>query len=343
MSRGTALLHQQAPQQQADATKGPVAQSFGPRAEQTPLSTQTILLDILGQQRTVVHVLQHLVGNLDEQAGWQPAVGSSVLNEGQVQTAGARLSATCLGPFELRVDGVLVEGWHSGKMRGLFQYLLIHHDRRVSRDALIEALWPEPDALAAGTSLKVTVHGLRKLLNQAGGRVGESAASILAHDAAYELKVAGGLRLDAEEFEQCCARGRSLEARGRSAEARAQYARAAELYRGDFLAEAWDDWVVFRREHLRDECLFVLARLAEAAVAEGDYQGGILMCQRLLEHDRCREDTYRLLMQCHARLGQPGRVRCWYELCVRALRNDLDAAPEPETERVFREALRGLA
>src|SRR4051812_12996929 len=46
--------------------------------------------------------------------------------------------------------------------------------------------------------------------------------------------------------------------------------RAADLYRGDFLADAWDDCIVFRREGLKDQYLYVLARLADAALEAGD-------------------------------------------------------------------------
>ena len=44
-----------------------------------------------------------------------------------------------------------------------------------------------------------------------------------------------------------------------------------------------------------------------------------------------------------ARLGQRGRVRRWYDICVRTLRIELDAVPEPETESLYRLALTGKA
>jgi DNA-binding SARP family transcriptional activator len=82
----------------------------------------------------------------------------------------------------------------------------------------------------------------------------------------------------------------------------------------------------------------VLAHLADAAFCAGNYQRCIQFSQRLLEKDNCREDTYRTLMICHAQLGQFGRVRRWYELCVRTLRTVLDIEPSPETEDVYRQS-----
>jgi DNA-binding SARP family transcriptional activator len=160
----------------------------------------------------------------------------------------------------------------------------------------------------------------------------------MAHEAGYQLSAAD-LWLDVEEFERCCVAGRRLERQGRMAEALGAYARAADLYAGDFLGDSWDDWVVFRREGLKDQYLFVVAKLADAALVDGDFQGCIVRCQQLLVHDRCREDTYRTLMLCHARLGQRDRVRCWYELCVRTLRSELGVEPEAETVALYRRAI----
>ncbi|HVC34639.1 MAG TPA: BTAD domain-containing putative transcriptional regulator [Chloroflexota bacterium] len=248
------------------------------------------------------------------------------------------VAISCLGTFRFRVDGNTVEGWRSSKARALFQYLVNHRGRPIPRDALIQALWPDPDAVAAGTSLKVAVHVLRQTLSQAG--CDRATLTILAHDCGYQLD-APHLWIDVEEFDRCYALGRSAEAQGRSQRALALYARAADLYHGDFLEELSDDWPMFRREALKDQYLFILTCLAKAAVSAGDYQGGIVRCQQLLERDRCREDAYRLLMICHARLGQRSRVRTWYQFCVETLRAELDCGPEPETERLCRLALAG--
>ena len=141
---------------------------------------------------------------------------------------------------------------------------------------------------------------LRQVLNQTEMSEGENAPlAVLSQGSCYQLN-APGLWIDVEEFEQCCALGRACDTQGKSPEARAFYARAADLYRGDFLEELADDWPTFRREALKDQYLFVLARLATAATEDGDYHDGIMWCQRLLAKDRCREDTYRMLMLCHA-------------------------------------------
>ncbi|MBI4494044.1 MAG: winged helix-turn-helix domain-containing protein [Chloroflexi bacterium] len=224
------------------------------------------------------------------------------------------------------------------KARSLFQYLVSRPNRLVARETLIDALWPDPDAQAAFTSLKVAVHALRQLLSETVVR--DAGLAVVARGNGYAL-TATDLWLDIDEFQRRCAQAHRLDAGGRVDEALVEYTRAAELYRGNFLEESPEEWVLVRREGLKDHLLLVLARIAEIALAQADYHTCIARCQQLLEHDCCREDIYRTLMQCHAQLGQRGRVRRWYELCTRTLRAELDVAPELETEALYQRAMAG--
>jgi DNA-binding SARP family transcriptional activator len=251
-----------------------------------------------------------------------------------------RVAVRCLGSLRLEVGGAVVDNWRSGKARALFEYLVTHRERPVGRDALIEALWPDPEAIASATSLKVAAHALRQIIVEASRALSPPPLAIVGHESSYQL-AGSDIWVDVEEFDRCCSVASHLEAQDRSTDALALYARAADLYGGDFLADSWDEWVIFRREGLKDQYLTVLARLADAAFAAADYARCIQLCQAILEQDDCREDTFRTLMLCHARLGQRGRVRRWFQVCVRTLRNALDVEPEPETVRLYEWATSG--
>jgi DNA-binding SARP family transcriptional activator len=247
-----------------------------------------------------------------------------------------RVEVRCLGPFRARVGGAAVEGWNRGKVRSLFQLLVTQHDRPVSRDALVAALWPGYDVEAPAVSLKVVAHALRRALAAAGA----TGLTVSAHQGGYRLDTRA-MWLDVDAFESSLALARRLDARGDGASARRLEAQAVDLYRGAFLEDSEDEWVGVRREVLADGYHLALSRLAGAALAAGDHESCIARCQQLLAVDPCREDAYRTLMICHARLGQRGRVHAWYRLCVRVLRNELEVAPEPETHAVYRRAVSG--
>ncbi len=263
-----------------------------------------------------------------------PTLGSGGLPR-EASTRPPALAVYCLGAFQLLEGSGSAVAWRAGKARTLFQYLVNHRGRPIAREILMEALWPDGDDLPAGATLKVVVYRLRKAL----GHVGKHVA-IQAGEEGYQLD-AGDLWLDVEEFERWCTLGRRQEAEGRAVDAVASYARAAALYRGDFLEEISDEWVVLRRERLKDQYLLVLARLMDAALAAGQYDECIECCQQILTHDRCREQAYRALMICHARLGHRSRVRRWYQVCVQTLRTELDVDPEPATEETYVYAMRG--
>jgi pentatricopeptide repeat protein len=54
-----------------------------------------------------------------------------------------------------------------------------------------------------------------------------------------------------------------------------------------------------------------------------------------MENDRCQEDSYRLLMQCYARLGLWNKALRQYRLCERILRQTHGMAPSPETHVLY--------
>jgi DNA-binding SARP family transcriptional activator len=243
----------------------------------------------------------------------------------------------CLGTFRVHLDGAPVDDWRGGKSRSLLQYLVSHRGRPVSRSTLVRALWPNPDATSPASSLKVAVYALRQTLSQVPG-VADRPLWVTSHDTGYGLR-AEGLWVDVAAFEHCCAAAGRLEAIGQSAAAHNLYERAVRLYAGDFLPDCPEEWAAITREALIDRYLHALGRLAGAALAAGDYLECVLRCEQILGRDSCREDAYRTLMLCHARLGQRGRVRTWYERCVRALATELDVPPEPETEALYRSLL----
>ena len=302
---------------------------------------------LLAQQNIVLDLVGRLNGLLGEPAvhrqGTPPGSAAGLpgnLLEHNLAAPGrstARVAVACLGSFQLRIGARLVDTWRQTKALALLQYLVAHRGRPTPREVLIEALWPDPDALAAGSSLKVAVHSLRQLLSDLGGE--EAGLTVQAQAAGYQL-CAPDLWLDTEEFEHACRAGRLLEARGLHQQAIERYTSAVTLYRGDFLESAAAEWAALRRESLKDQYLFMLGRLADSAMEAQDYDGCILRCQQLLQHDACREDAYRVLMAAHSRLGQRARVQRWYEVCRQTLASQLDAQPEPETEQVYRQALK---
>jgi len=119
-------------------------------------------------------------------------------------------------------------------------------------------------------------------------------------------------------------------------EAAVEYEKAVELYRGDYLIEdLYEDWTMVERERLSNAYMDMLGKLAAHYMDNGQYQESIRGCYKVLEKDRCHEDSYRLLMRCYARLGLRGRALEQYRICEKILGQEYGTAPSSETRAVY--------
>ncbi|HLG51795.1 MAG TPA: BTAD domain-containing putative transcriptional regulator [Chloroflexota bacterium] len=247
----------------------------------------------------------------------------------------------CFGHFEVYRQGELIESWRRAKAKALLKYLIARR-QPVSRDALIELLWPDADPRLAVNGLRVTLYALRQALGlrPIAGRPGQDI--IVFEGGSYYLNPSADIWVDAEEFSARFADGLRLERQGHLDAAIGHFERAEEVYRDDYLLEdIYEEWTLVRREELKDQYLMVLTRLADIALARGDLEGCIIRCHKILGKDACREDAYQRLMRCHAMLGQWSQAIHWYDLCSQTLRHELDMAPSEQTVALYRQICTG--
>jgi len=83
--------------------------------------------------------------------------------------------------------------------------------------------------------------------------------------------------------------------------------RVIALYDGDLLPSCYEDWIIPKREGLRQAYLNALERLVCLLEEQRDYQSAIQNAQRLLLQDPLHETAYRRLIRLHALNGDPSR------------------------------------
>lgn len=224
-----------------------------------------------------------------------------------------------LGPFHLEVAGRPVP-LPTRKAESLLAYLALHPGPAGhSREKLAALFWGDAPDAAARRSLRVALAGLRKALDGA-PFTGDRAAVGL--DPAYPLWV------DALAFEDLARRflagdGDDL-AEG-----------CATLYRGDLLADFYDDWLSLPRDRLRARYQQTLRTLVERQRERGVYAAAAAAANRLLALDPADEAAHQQLIFCHLARGNRTAARQQYEACVRALRDELAVPPSAETEALL--------
>lgn len=198
------------------------------------------------------------------------------------------------------------------------------------RETLVESIWPDLDAARAIQCLNTLVHELKlQFADALGGQ-----PPVVHAQSQYVLNLAGGLRVDALEFESAVDAGDHLLSAGETAAAIRSFEHALLLYRGD-LTSGPDIAGLLERERLRAVCLTALARLADAHFGLANYEQALSYAIRLLGIDPCREDAHRMAMRAYVRLGARAQALRQYTTCRQILADEFDATPEPATEQLF--------
>jgi DNA-binding SARP family transcriptional activator len=246
----------------------------------------------------------------------------------------------CFGRFDVRSSLCHVDHWNSVKARSVFQYLLIKPREPTVKETLMESLWPDCSPQAAANNLKAAIYNLRLTLNELLPDK-DGAQYIIFRQGRYLINPEIDLWIDVEAFEKCWLNGRGFEKRGQTVEAMREFEKAEALYCGDYLEdEPYEDWALLRRESFKDIYLIILSKLADHNMQTADYESCIHYSQKILAMDSCREDSYRRLMYCYARLGQRNRAQRWYELCQKTFKSEMDAAPDNETAELYNKIMR---
>jgi len=242
------------------------------------------------------------------------------------------LSVSMLGGMCVQVDGVPVVGVDTARLQALLAYLVLHRGERHTRAHIAYAFWPDTSESQARTNLRNLLHYLRKGLPDAEVYL-STAGQILAWRADAPVSVdVDALRAALDDAAQAATAG---EVRA----AREALERCVALYRGDLLPGCYDDWILPRREELRQAYLSALECLVVLLEQEGDYRAAIGHAQRLLRHDPLDETTYRLLMRLHALEGNRAAALRVYHTCTTVLQRELDVQPDAATREAYERLL----
>ena len=91
---------------------------------------------------------------------------------------------------------------------------------------------------------------------------------------------------------------------------------------------------------LRKELSDALNKLAELCVANGDSDGALAASMKLVGLEPLNEAAHRRIMDLHARRNAYAEALRQYRVCRDVLRRELDVAPEPATEQLYRDLMR---
>jgi DNA-binding SARP family transcriptional activator len=201
------------------------------------------------------------------------------------------------------------------KTRALFAIVALSAPRPVVRSRLAELLWSRRHEEQARASLRQEIHRLLDALQMVG-------TDILAVTRDNVALKPGVVWVDVDQVMNATAADPS----------------ALSLLTGKLLDEfdgidpAFDIWLAAERERLQDRARTVAEALLRRQV---EPETTITVAQQLLGIDRAHEGAWRALMQAYAARGERGMAVQAYERCRAVLKDQLDATPSPETQRLL--------
>ncbi len=242
-----------------------------------------------------------------------------------------RLEIRLLGGVEVRVDGEPVVVLRSGRARSLLAFLALHADVAHARQRLAFEFWPDSSDGQARTNLRNLLHTLR----QAHPLVDEC---LEVTSTTLQWRPRRPTSVDVEQFVQ--AAGAATAADPDDADELIARCRAAiGLYGGELLAGDHDEWLVARREALREQYRDVLRCLATALIDRGQARDAVAVTRELVQADPLDEYGHRLRIEAHHVAGdRAGAVRAYHE-CVATLERELAVEPAQATADVFAKVL----
>jgi DNA-binding SARP family transcriptional activator len=231
------------------------------------------------------------------------------------------IQVSLLGSYRIEVGGQEIRSGLRAKARELLAFYLLHPEG-TTLDAATEALWPEADAGRGSEWFWTALGNLRSLLRNATGQ--RELKVIERYGDQYRIEPL--FDVDLWRLQKALVRAGMNSADAAWATALQE---AADLYRGDLLADADWAWVQVPRDDLRRRAVDVLVSLAASRQVGGDVRGALGALQQAVQVDPLAEQLYRRIMRLYSRLSRPDDVAATFQ----QLKNRLaEAGLEPTSE-----------
>lgn len=222
----------------------------------------------------------------------------------------------------------------AAKHRSVLAVLLVHANRVVGVDTLVDELWTD----SAPSTARKTVQGYVWRLRRA---IGPASDALTTVDSGYQVRVCED-QLDLLAFERRVSSARTANEAGRPGVAVDSLTSALQLWRGPaFAGVPRTPLIDAQVQRLVETRLAAHELLADAKLALGRHREAVPELIELVAAYPCRESLHRLLMAALYRSGrQPDALAVFMGL-QRRLAADYGVDPHHETKSLHRAILRG--
>gem|GEM_PF-6202231 len=227
---------------------------------------------------------------------------------------GAPVIVSLYGIPQLAVPGQSeAPDWRRGRVRALFGFLAARG--RTTREAAIEALWPDLEPQAGRRNLRVTLSYLTRALEP--DRVKNAPPWFVRADGEMLVLQTEGMDLDLVRVSNSLAEARLHRASGVASKSIESLRAAIESYGGPFLEGLDDEWIIEERNAGQRQALDACLRLS-ALLRAGRSEEAVQWARRAVEIDPFSVDAQETLVEA-LQVGPPHEVDAARERLVQLL------------------------
>lgn len=213
------------------------------------------------------------------------------------------------------------------KTLSFLQYLIVHHERNISAEELIEEFWPERSS-APGNALRRILFKVRDILKELYPGQGDL---LLTLSGCYAWNPEVCLELDTKRFEDACLRAGKKEGQERLD----ALLSAVSLYKGNFLSANDSEWVLGPRQYYRALYLEACKTLLPLLEKKEQWIEMLGICEQAYRIDFAVEDFTVCHMQALIALGQPEQAIEKYERFRIKMHEEFQTEPSNRVEQMY--------
>ncbi len=219
------------------------------------------------------------------------------------------------------------EDWPTRKVKGIFQYLLLHSEQRIARIALAREFWPEiGDATQALANLRVALSLLGKTL----GLVNLEHMLMRNRQRAW-LEIPEKARIDYLTFQESYEAGKTCYKQRDYRNAKRHFSASLKVLEKPFLStQVKDKWAEKEKAKVakkKERCQYYLLHIA---LANQQYANAVVYCKKMLEENSYREDIYLILISTLKKQGRVGEALGAYKRYKKILNEELKLSPSKD-------------
>ncbi len=247
------------------------------------------------------------------------------------------LRLSVLGGFQAEVDGrgAVAAAWRRPGAQALLKLLAVTRpSHRLTRDQLLDSLWPGTERPAARNRLRVVLHEARHALEP--DLPPRTPSTYLLADGDALLLCPRTVRVDLDQA--VATAGAALDQDGPE-----MLRASADALAATVLPDEHAPWADAVREELRELRGRLLGALTVRLRETGAHGQAVRLLTEELAAEPTAEDLHRLLMQLHLSAGRPELALRQFQSCRDALLRELDVTPDPQTAELAERARAAVA